>query len=188
MRQAIEISDITIADIAGADMAGIAARYDAQDGQAPVVTAIPAVDSPATGWITRLSVVGSKLLADITTHDVGFAEQVEAGLFANIKAAFFRPNATSNPTRGTPYLKHVTFTNGSDMILEQPVFANSAQESVCFSYGNNEDDHNNSFVAPTGFEVQSDAMDLYHQSLNLARLENIDFVDAAIRIEEAQHH
>jgi hypothetical protein len=98
-----------IVAIGAAEMAAIAAGYDPELHEAPVVVGHPAHDKPAYGWIKGLAVKDGGLVADLGEVDPDFAELVRAGRYKKISAALYQPGAASNPKPGSWYLRHVGF-------------------------------------------------------------------------------
>ncbi|WP_374355549.1 peptidase [Chitinimonas sp.] len=92
-----------------ADLAASAAAYDPALHEAPIVIGHPAADAPAYGWVKSLSADASGLQAEPTQVDAAFAELVDAGRYKKISAAFYPPNAPTNPVPGVYYLRHVGF-------------------------------------------------------------------------------
>lgn len=90
-----------------ADLAAIAAAYDAAVHEAPLVIGHPKTDDPAMGWVSRLKCVGLRLEADFRQMDPAFAEAVEAGRYKHVSAAFYAPDSPRNPKPGGYYLRHV---------------------------------------------------------------------------------
>jgi hypothetical protein len=91
------------------DLAASAAAYDPALFEAPIVVGHPKVDAPAYGWVKSVAFADSGLDAEPHQVDPAFAEMVAAGRFKKISAAFFAPNAKSNPVPGVFYLRHVGF-------------------------------------------------------------------------------
>lgn len=92
-----------------ADLAATAAAYNPATFEAPLVVGHPALDAPAYGWVKALAVVNGALEATPDQIDPQFAEWVEAGRYKKISAAFFTPQAPSNPVPGVYSLRHVGF-------------------------------------------------------------------------------
>lgn len=90
-----------------ADLAAIAAAYDAAVHEAPLVIGHPKTDDPAMGWVSGLKCVGLRLEADFRQMDPAFAEAVEAGRYKHVSAAFYAPDSPRNPKPGGYYLRHV---------------------------------------------------------------------------------
>ena len=92
------------------DIAAIAAAYDPQLHEAPVVIGHPAKDGPAYGWAQSLEVSEEgELVAVPHQVDPAFAELVEAGRYKKISAALYGSGSSANPTPGRPYLRHIGF-------------------------------------------------------------------------------
>ena len=96
--------------ITAADVAAIAASYDPQLHEAPLVVGHPKLDLPAYGWAERLEVTETgELVAVPHQVDSEFGEMVEAGRFKKISAALYGARSASNPSPGKPYLRHIGF-------------------------------------------------------------------------------
>lgn len=91
------------------DVAAIAAGYNPGTREAPLVVGHPRTDSPAYGWVEKLSVEDGKLVATPKQVDPAFAELVKAGRYKRVSASFYTPEHPSNPTPGSYYLRHVGF-------------------------------------------------------------------------------
>lgn len=96
-------------DITTADLAAIAANYNPQTHEAPLVVGHPKTNAPAYGWVKELTVDGDRLLAQPDQVDAAFADLVKAGRYKKVSSSFLLPTAASNPTPGQFYLNHVGF-------------------------------------------------------------------------------
>ena len=115
-----------------ADLAACAAAYDPAKHEAPICVGHPKNDMPAYGWISRLAVNQGDLLAARHQVDAEFAEAVKAGRYKKISAAFYAPDAATNPVPGVWYLRHVAFLGAQPPAvkgLRQVEFAD-AEEGV----------------------------------------------------------
>jgi len=94
-----------------ADMAALAAGYDAAAAPAPAVVGHPDIDAPAYGWATafRWDADAGRLLADLGELEPQFADAVAAGRYKRISMALFSPDAPNNPKPGAWYPKHIGF-------------------------------------------------------------------------------
>lgn len=99
-------NEVTISD---ADVAAVAAVYDAAKHEAPIVIGHPSTDAPAYGWIKSLSADAGRLHAEFGEVDEGFTDLVRAGRYKKVSASFYTPTAPNNPTPGKWYLRHVGF-------------------------------------------------------------------------------
>lgn len=90
----------------------IVSSYDPAVHEAPLVVGHPSHDSPAYGWVERLTAAGGSLEAAPRQVDPQFAEWVGAGLYKKISASFYRPESPANPKPGSWYLRHVGFLGG----------------------------------------------------------------------------
>jgi hypothetical protein len=91
------------------DVAAMAAAYDPDASEAPLVVGHPADDAPAYGWVARLTATDGVLDAEPHLVDPDFAALVAAGRYRRVSAAFYLPDAPANPKPGTWYLRHVGF-------------------------------------------------------------------------------
>ncbi|MDR3055249.1 MAG: hypothetical protein LBU53_07590 [Zoogloeaceae bacterium] len=92
-----------------ADLAAIAAAYQPDKREAPLVVGHPTTDAPAYGWVGAVRSEGDRLLIDARDVAPAFAEMVKARRFPKRSAAFYPPAHPSNPTPGSWYLRHVGF-------------------------------------------------------------------------------
>lgn len=122
-------------EFTAADLAASAAAYDPALHEAPIVVGHPQHDMPAYGWVQR--VLHSEgdghnppgLYAQVGQVNADFADMVAAGAFKKISAAFYPPDAPSNPKPGVFYLRHVGFLGA-----QPPAIKGLAQ--VAFADGN----------------------------------------------------
>lgn len=111
-----------------ADLAATAAAYDPAAFSAPLVVGHPELDKPAYGWVNALAHADDALEATPEQLDPAFADLVNNGRFKKISAAFFTPNAPTNPVPGVYYLRHVGFLGAAAPAvkgLRAPAFANT---------------------------------------------------------------
>lgn len=115
-----------------ADLAATAAAYNPATFEAPLVVGHPALDAPAYGWVKALAVVNGALEATPDQIDPQFAEWVEAGRYKKISAAFFTPQAPSNPVPGVYSLRHVGFLGAAAPAVQglRPAAFASTDEGV----------------------------------------------------------
>ena len=94
-----------------ADLKAVADSYDPATAPAPVVIGHPATDAPAFGWIEKFDYDAQeeRLFATIHQIEPEFAEMVKAGRFKKVSMAFFSPDQSFNPVKGTWYPKHLGF-------------------------------------------------------------------------------
>lgn len=92
-----------------AELAAIAAGYDADQDPAPLVIGHPQMDHPAYGWVGSLAVENGELVAHPSTIDPSFAERVRKGDYRKVSARLYEPNNPHNPKPGSFYLKHIGF-------------------------------------------------------------------------------
>lgn len=95
-----------------ADLKAIADGYNA-NAEAPIVVGHPQTDTPAFGWVDKLTFKDGKLLATIKDVVAEFADMVKNGHYRKVSASLFAPKNAANPVPGTWYLKHVGFLGGA---------------------------------------------------------------------------
>ena len=127
--------DGSTVEIGPAELAAIAAAYDPQAYQAPLVVGHPKTDDPAYGWVEGLDVADDRLVASVGQVDEAFADLVGAGRFKHVSASFYRPGAPNNPRPGEWYLRHVGFLGAQAPAvkgLRQVSFADKAEDIATF--------------------------------------------------------
>ncbi|WP_132984703.1 peptidase [Luteimonas terricola] len=92
-----------------ADIAEIAASYEPDLAEAPLVVGHPELNAPAYGWARSLSVKDGVLFAEPHQVEPQFAGLVNAGRMKKISAAIYLPTTPGNPKPGKHYLKHIGF-------------------------------------------------------------------------------
>lgn len=94
-----------------ADLAALAAAYDAEAAPAPAVVGHPRIDAPAYAWARAFAFDETRQRLTATLGDVApeFAEAVAAGRYRKISLALFAPDAPNNPRPGVWYPKHIGF-------------------------------------------------------------------------------
>jgi hypothetical protein len=122
-------------DFTAADLAGMAASYDPNLHDAPIVVGHPAMDDPSYGWVRSLRVEGDRLIAVADQVDPAFAEIVRAGRYKTRSAAFYPPDHKSNPKPGGWYLKHIGFLGATPPAVKglKPVTFASDEGAVEFA-------------------------------------------------------
>lgn len=96
-----------------ADVAEIAASYDAAKDPAPLVVGHPSLEAPAYGWAAKLELVDGVLAAVPEKVEPAFAEAVNAGRYRKVSAQLYERDHPANPTPGKLYLKHIGFLGGA---------------------------------------------------------------------------
>lgn len=91
------------------DLAAAAAAYNPELHEAPLVVGHPKSELPAWGWVKGLSADGVGLFAEPHQVNAEFEEQVKAGAYKKVSAAFYTPDHPHNPAPGVFYLRHVGF-------------------------------------------------------------------------------
>lgn len=91
------------------DLAAIAAAYDPDKHEAPIVVGHPKTDAPAYGWIEKIVAKPDGLHAIPRQLNAEFSELVKQGAFKKVSAAFYPKGSRSNPRPDAPYLRHVGF-------------------------------------------------------------------------------
>lgn len=92
-----------------ADLAQVAASYDAASDPAPIVVGHPKTDDPAFGWVGSLELDGDVLVARPSEIVPSLAEAVQAGHYRKISAQLYQPGDANSPKPEGWYLKHVGF-------------------------------------------------------------------------------
>lgn len=87
----------------------LAASYDPQLSEAPLVVGHPQLDAPAYGWTKSVVERDGHLFAEPTQVDAEFAELVNNGRYKKISASIYLPETPGNPKPGHYYLKHIGF-------------------------------------------------------------------------------
>ncbi len=122
-----------------ADLAGIAAAYDAAANPAPLVVGHPKTDDPAYGWAKRVFVEGGKLYAEAGDIDPSFAEAVSAKRYSRISPRFYTKDQPNNPAPGNYYLKHIGFLGAQAPAIRgiRPVSFEEADGEGCLTFSQN---------------------------------------------------
>jgi hypothetical protein len=118
------------------DLRATVAAYDPAKHEAPIVVGHPKHDLPAYGWVGKLEFVEGGIDAAPVQVDASFAEMVQRGAFKKISAAFYAPDAPSNPVPGVYYLRHVGFLGAQPPAikgLRSPEFADAEEGVIEFS-------------------------------------------------------
>ena len=113
----------TPVNITAADLADLAAGYDPEKFQAPVVANEPKHDDPAYGWVKSLAFKDGALHAVVDQLDPTFGAAVAAGQFDKRQVSLYPTNHPNNPTPGRPYLRHLGFTG---LVAPDPGFRRAA--------------------------------------------------------------
>ena len=120
-----------------ADVAGIAAAYDAQLLASPIVLGHPKTDAPAWGWAASFAVNDAGVLcATPEKVDPAFAEGVEAGRYRYVSMSLYAPADARNPKPGSWYPRHIGYLGGVAPAIKglAPAFSEAAPEGgVAFS-------------------------------------------------------
>ena len=91
------------------DLAAIAAAYNTELHEAPIVVGHPKSNGPAYGWVKGLKFAGGRLIPDAGDIDQDFADLVRAKRFKKVSASFYAADGAGNPTPGIQHLRHVGF-------------------------------------------------------------------------------
>lgn len=90
------------------DVQAMAASYQPQHHEAPLVLGHPNDNKPAYGWVKNLQATpDGRLLMMADQIDAAFSDAVQAGRYKKRSASFYPPHSSGNPTPGNWYLKHV---------------------------------------------------------------------------------
>lgn len=146
-----------------------------QENSAPLVKGHPTSESPAVGWIHRLSVIGDKLYAAFTDVQEEFKEELKKNLFKNISASLFFPTSPSNPQQGKFCLRHVGALGAS-----RPAIPNlgTLQDALSFS----EHDELINFISSHKKSIGDECQKLIHRFQKLNEINNTNTI-----LEELQH-
>ena len=98
-------------EFSAADLAALAAAYDAQNAPAPAVVGHPSLDAPAYAWARAFAwdAAAQRLTATLADIEPAFADAVAAGRYRKISLALYAPDAPANPRPGVWYPKHIGF-------------------------------------------------------------------------------
>lgn len=92
------------------DIQAIAANYNPDLHEAPLVIGHPEENGPAYGWVKGVSFSDNHGLdAEPDQVNADFDEMVAAGAFKKISASLYTPSHPGNPTPGSYYLRHIGF-------------------------------------------------------------------------------
>jgi hypothetical protein len=112
------------------DLAASAAAYNPDLHEAPLVVGHPKADLPAYGWVKSLSAeVG--LFAEPHQVNAEFEEQVKAGAYKKVSAAFYTPDHPHNPVPGVYYLRHVGFLGAQPPAVKGLKGIEFAEDAEC---------------------------------------------------------
>jgi hypothetical protein len=114
-----------------ADLDRIAESYDPAVHEAPV-TFDHEQKGPAHGWVKSLSRLGDRLVATIGRVSEGLHQALTSQSFKKRSIELYR----RFPKTGEPYLKAVSFLGAAAPEvkgLADPVFAEGAEQTVCFA-------------------------------------------------------
>ncbi|MEB3483377.1 peptidase, partial [Pasteurella multocida] len=87
----------------------IAASYDPQLSEAPIVIGHPKLTAPSYGWVKQASIEGDTLYAHVGQVEAAFADAVNEGRYKKRSASIFLPDSPGNPKPGHYYLNHIGF-------------------------------------------------------------------------------
>ena len=88
-------------------VAEVAAGYQPELHEAPIVIGHPKTDDPAWGWVKSLRAEDGVLSAEFADMDDDFAAAVKKRRYAKVSASFYPPQHPANPKPGSWYLRHV---------------------------------------------------------------------------------
>ena len=121
----------------GDDLSEIAASYDPELHEAPIVVGHPGADAPAYGWVAGVSADADGLWAEPHQVEPEFAELVRNGRFKKISIALYRPDNPRNPKPGAWYLRHVGFLGAQPPAVKglKPVEFAADDDAVTLEFG-----------------------------------------------------
>ena len=118
-----------------ADLAAMAAGYDPNVSEAPLVIGHPEINTPAYGWVKKLVAEGSVLYAETDQVDPEFVKLVNDGRYKKLSASIFPPGSSANPKPDTHYLRHVGFLGAqAPAVKGLPSAAFAEGEAVTFDF------------------------------------------------------
>lgn len=121
-----------------ADLAALAATYDAETAPAPVVVGHPKTDDPAFGWARSFAFdeTTGRLSAEIGEIAPEFETAVAEGRYKKISLSLFGPAAPGNPKPGHWYPKHIGFLGAAAPAVPglKPVQFTAADGAVTFEF------------------------------------------------------
>ena len=161
----------TTRDYTAADLEHIAATYNPEQHEAPVVIGHPVLDAPAYGWVKRVWTDGQKLYADM--------HQLADDFYRMVREGRYKKRSISLAPDGT--LRHVGFLGAVPPAvsgLANIAFSGTENDQV-FEYAN----HNEPNITNTKTEVPT--MDLEKALERITQLEAAN-TDYAARLEAAQ--
>jgi len=97
--QAVEVT----ADL----LAQLAASYDPAVHRAPLVIGHPQTNSPAFGWLERVTATDAGLFGTPTQVDPAFAAAVRDARYPNRSLSFWPAGHPGSPVPGQPYIRHL---------------------------------------------------------------------------------
>ena len=86
---------------------GLAANYNPQTHEAPLVLGHPKHNAPAFGWIRSLRRQGNLLTAELDQLHDKVAEWIDKGAYKKLSASLYQPNSPANPAPGQYSLRHI---------------------------------------------------------------------------------
>ena len=116
------------------DLQKMAAVFDPKRRKAPLVLGHPENDQPAMGQAQKLIVKDGKLYALAMVNEA-LESLVKTRRYAKVSASFLTPFATSNPTPGAYYLKHIGFLGAMPPSVKgmEPLSFSARDDGVCFA-------------------------------------------------------
>lgn len=113
----------------------MAASYNPELHEAPLVIGHPESNMPAYGWVKGVSAQNGHLY--IAPHEVapGFAEIVVNKHYKKRSASFYAPDNPNNPTPGRWHLKHVGFLGATPPAIKglKDIQFSETDGVICFS-------------------------------------------------------
>jgi hypothetical protein len=181
----------TVVSFGVPELEAIAAAYDPEADQAPIVIGHPKLEDPAYGWVKGLRVEGGTLVADPEQVEPSFAELVNAGRFKKVSAQFYPPKHPVNPKPGEWYLKHVGFLGAAApgvKGLGKVSFGEGADAAPCFTIEKDTDmpDKEASFaeresaLAQREAELNDRAAKLEKEEADRRHADNVSFAEGLV--------
>lgn len=161
-------------------LAASARAYAPSVFAAPLVLGLPRIDDPAHGWVNRLGVVGSALVAQIDRMSDRAVERLRTREKRRLAASFFEPGAAGNPVPSVYYLKHVALLSDAPQLSSD--FADREAEEASVRFREAYEHAVNQSVPPRGFEVDPERLELHRRALVFQMLNDCDYASAAIAV------
>ena len=115
-------------------VAEVAAGYQPELHEAPIVIGHPKTDDPAWGWVKSLRAEDGVLSAEFADMDDDFAAAVKKRRYAKVSASFYPPQHPANPKPGSWYLRHVGFLGATPPAVKGLAAISFSEDDGCLSF------------------------------------------------------